>query len=135
MSKLSLFILFLAIIIAIIPFYLRLDFINNLIKEKEIDPDIEDKKKYIKNMVNKTLENEFKERYINLKIDLNKYLNDNTYLQYERKTIEKIKELEKEKILFQEFENNIDKMYKKEFEENELKDLTDLIDRYILSEN
>ena len=135
MSKLSLFILFLAIIIAIIPFYLRLDFINNLIGEKEIDPDIEDKKKYIKNMVNKTLENEFKERYINLKIDLNKYLNDNTYLQYERKTIEKIKELEKEKILFQEFENNIDKMYKKEFEENELKDLTDLIDRYILSEN
>ena len=86
-------------------------------------------------MLNKTLENEFKERYINLKIDLNKYLNDNTYLQYERKTIEKIKELEKEKILFQEFENNIDKMYKKEFEENELKDLTDLIDRYILSEN
>ena len=135
MSKLSLFILFLAIIIAIIPFYLRLDFINNLIGEKEIDPDIEDKKKYIKNMVNKTLENEFKERYINLKIDLNKYLNDNTYLQYERKTIEKIKELEKEKILFQEFENNIDKMYKKEFEENELKDLTDLIDSYILSEN
>ena len=135
MSKLSLFILFLAIIIAIIPFYLRLDFINNLIGEKEIDPDIEDKKKYIKNMVNKTLENEFKERYINLKIDLNKYLNDNTYLQYERKTIEKIKELEKEKILFQEFENNIDKMYKKEFEENELKDLTDLIDRYSLSEN
>ena len=135
MSKLSLFILFLAIIIAIIPFYLRLDFINNLIGEKEIDPDIEDKKKYIKNMVKKTLENEFKERYINLKIDLNKYLNDNTYLQYERKTIEKIKELEKEKILFQEFENNIDKMYKKEFEENELKDLTDLIDRYILSEN
>ena len=135
MSKLSLFILFLAIIIAIIPFYLRLDFINNLIGEKEIDPDIEDKKKYIKNMVNKTLENEFKERYINLKIDLNKYLNGNTYLQYERKTIEKIKELEKEKILFQEFENNIDKMYKKEFEENELKDLTDLIDRYILSEN
>ena len=135
MSKLSLFILFLAIIIAIIPFYLRLDFINNLMGEKEIDPDIEDKKKYIKNMVNKTLENEFKERYINLKIDLNKYLNDNTYLQYERKTIEKIKELEKEKILFQEFENNIDKMYKKEFEENELKDLTDLIDRYILSEN
>ncbi len=81
------------------------------------------------------MEHEFIEKYMNLKKDLMNYLNNNTYLQYERSANQKIKELEKEKKLFEEFENNIDNMYKKEFEESEIKDLTDLIDRYILSEN
>ena len=76
-----------------------------------------------------------KKNYINLKNDLINYLKNNTYLQYERKTIEKIKELEKEKKLFEEFEANMDNLYKNEFKESELKDLTDLIDRYILPEN
>ena len=135
MSKFPFLILLLAIIIAIVPFYLKLDFIKKLIGEKEIDPDFEEKKKYILDKKNKTMENEFKVNYINLKNDLVNYLNNNTYLQYERKMIEKIKELENEKKLFEEFEANIDNMYKKQFEESELKDLTELIDRYILSEN
>ena len=84
---------------------------------------------------NKTMENEFKEKYINLKNELNNYLNNNTYLKYERIAIQKIKELESEKIIYENFENNIEKMHEKEFEESELKNLTDLIDRYILSEN
>ena len=37
--------------------------------------------------------------------------------------------------IFDQFENNIDNMQKKEFQESELKNLTDLIDRYILTEN
>ena len=135
MSKLSFFILLIAIIIAIIPIYIKIDCFKKLIGDKEIDPNLEDKKKYILNNANKTMEKEFKDKYINLKNDLNNYLNNNTYLQYERKTIEKIKELENEKKLFEEFEANVDNMYKKEFEERELKDLTDLIDRYILTEN
>ena len=62
-------------------------------------------------------------------------MNNNTYLKYEREAIEKIKELEIEKQLFEDFENNINEINQKEFQENELKNLTDLIDRYILSEN
>ena len=135
MSKFSFFILLLAIIIAIIPLYIKFDYIKTIIGEKKVDPNIEEKKKYILNKVNKTLENEFEEKYINLKKNLMNYLNNNTYLQYERIAIQKIKELEKEKILFDQFENNIDNMQKKEFQESELKNLTDLIDRYILSEN
>ena len=135
MSKFSFFILLLAIIIAIIPLYIKFDYIKTIIGEKKVDPNIEEKKKYILNKVNKTLENEFEEKYINLKNNLMNYLNNNTYLQYERIAIQKIKELEKEKILFDQFENNIDNMQKKEFQEIELKNLTDLIDRYILSEN
>ena len=135
MSKFSFFILLLAIIIAIIPLYIKFDYIKTIIGENKVDPNIEEKKKYILNKVNKTLENEFEEKYINLKNNLMNYLNNNTYLQYERIAIQKIKELEKEKILFDQFENNIDNMQKKEFQESELKNLTDLIDRYILSEN
>ena len=135
MSKFSCFILLLAIIIGIIPFYFNIEFIKKLIGEKEYDENLEDKKKYILNKENKTLEHEFIEKYMNLKKDLMNYLNNNTYLQYERSANQKIKELENEKKLFEEFENNIDNMYKKEFEESEIKDLTDLIDRYILSEN
>ena len=135
MSKFSFFILLLAIIIAIIPLYIKFDYIKTIIGEKKVDPNIEEKKKYILNKVNKTLENEFGEKYLNLKNNLKNYLNNNTYLQYERIAIQKIKELEKEKILFDQFENNIDDMQKKEFQESELKNLTDLIDRYILSEN
>ena len=135
MSKFSCFILLLAIIIGIIPFYFNIEFIKKLLGEKEYDENLEDKKKYILNKENKTLEHEFIEKYMNLKKDLMNYLNNNTYLQYERSANQKIKELENEKKLFEEFENNIDNMYKKEFEERELKDLTDLIDRYILTEN
>ena len=135
MSKFSCFILLLAIIIGIIPFYFNFEFIKKLLGEKEYDENLEDKKKYILNKENKTLEHEFIEKYMNLKKDLMNYLNNNTYLQYERRANQKIKELENEKKLFEEFENNIDNMYKKEFEESEIKDLTDLIDRYILSEN
>ena len=135
MSKCSFFILLLSIGISLIPLYLKFDSIKNLIGEKQIDENIEDKKKYILSNVNKTMEKEFKEKYINLKNDLNTFLNNNTYLKYERIANQKIKELENEKLLFEEFENNIEKMHEKEFKENELKNLTDLIDRYILSEN
>ena len=135
MSKFSFFVLIIAIIIAIIPIYKKFDFIKQILLNKEFDENFEEKKKYILNKVNKTLENEFGEKYLNLKNNLKNYLNNNTYLQYERKTIEKIKELEKEKKLFEEFETNMDNMYKNEFKESELKDLTDLIDRYILPEN
>ena len=135
MSKCSFFILLLSIAISIIPLYLKFDTIKALIGEKQIDENIEDKKKYILSDSNKTMENEFKEKYINLKNELNNYLNNNTYLKYERIAIQKIKELENEKILYENFENNIEKMHEKKFEENELKNLTDLIDRYILSEN
>ena len=135
MSKCSFFILLLSIAISIIPLYLKLDTIKALIGEKQIDENIEDKKKYILSDSNKTMENEFKEKYINLKNELNNYLNNNTYLKYERIAIQKIKELESEKIIYENFENNIEKMHEKEFEESELKNLTDLIDRYILSEN
>ena len=135
MSKCSFFILLLSIGISLIPLYLKFDSIKNLIGEKQIDENIEDKKKYILSNVNRTMEKEFKEKYINLKNDLNSYLNNNTYLKYERIANQKIKELENEKLLFEDFENNIEKMHEKEFKENELKNLTDLIDRYILSEN
>ena len=135
MSKCSFFILLLSIGISLIPLYLKFDSIKNLIGEKQTDENFEDKKKYILSNVNKTMEKEFKEKYINLKKDLNNYLENNTYLKYERIANQKIKELENEKILFEDFENNIEKMHEKEFNENELKNLTDLIDRYILSEN
>ncbi len=135
MSKLSFFILLIAIGIAIIPIYVKFDYFKKLIGDKEIDPNSEDKKRYILTNVNKTMEEEFKNKYINLRKDLIGYLNNNTYLQYERKTMEKIKELEKEKKLFEEFENNVNELTKIDFKENELKNLTDLIDRYILSEN
>ena len=135
MSKFSFFILIIIIIIAIIPIYKKFDFIKQILLNKEFDENFEEKKKYILTNSNKTLEKEIKDKYINLKNDLINYLNNNTYLQYERKTIEKIKDLEKEKKLFEKFEINIDNMYKNEFKESELKDLTDLIDRYILPEN
>lgn len=135
MSKCSFFILLLSIAISIIPLYLKFDNIKALIGGKMIDPNSEDKKKYIMNETNKTMENEFKEKYINLRNDLNNYLNNNSYLIYERIANQKIKELEKEKILFEDFEYNIEKMQEIEFKESELKNLTDLIDRYILSEN
>ena len=135
MSKCSFFILLLSIAISIIPLYLKFDNIKALIGGKMIDPNSEDKKKYIMNKTNKTMENEFKEKYINLRNDLNNYLNNNSYLIYERIANQKIKELEKEKILFEDFEYNIEKMQEIEFKESELKNLTDLIDRYILSDN
>ena len=135
MSKCSFFILLLSIAISIIPLYLKFDTIKALIGGKMIDPNSEDKKKYIMNETNKTMENEFKEKYINLRNDLNNYLNNNSYLIYERIANQKIKELEKEKILFEDFEYNIEKMQEIEFKESELKNLTDLIDRYILSDN
>ena len=135
MSKFSLLVLLISIIIAIFPIYKKFDFIKQILSNKKDDKISEEKKKYILTTANKTLEKEFEKNYINLKNDLINYLKNNTYLQYERKTIEKIKELEKEKKLFEEFEANMDNLYKNEFKESELKDLTDLIDRYILPEN
>ena len=99
------------------------------------DSNAEDKKRYILNERNSTLENEIKNKYIDLKNEMINYKNSNTYLKYERDTIEKIKELEKERKAFEEFENNVNEEIKIDFKENELKNLTDLIDRYILSEN
>ena len=64
-----------------------------------------------------------------------KYKENNIYLKYERDTIEKINELEKEKKIFEDFEKEIEEKSKIDFKESELKNLTDLIDRYILSEN
>ena len=135
MSKFSLLVLLISIIIAIFPIYKKFDFIKQILFNKKDDKISEEKKKYILTTANKTLEKEFEKNYINLKNDLINYLKNNTYLQYERKTIERIKELEKEKKLFEEFEANMDNLYKNEFKESELKDLTDLIDRYILPEN
>ena len=136
MSKFSIFILFIAIIIAIILLYkYKYDEIIKIIFSNNIDDGSEEKKKFILNMKNATLENEIKDKYINLKNELINYKNNNTYLKYERETNEKIKELEKEKKLFEEFENNVNELTKIDFKENELKNLTDLIDRYILSEN
>jgi FAD synthase len=90
---------------------------------------------YILNKKNNTLEEEFKLKYIDLKNELINYRNNNTYLKYEREAIEKIKELEIEKKIFEDFEKNINEKNQKDFQEEELKNLTDLIDRYILSEN
>ena len=135
MSKFSFFILFIAIAIAVIPLYFKLDEIKKIIGYNKIDDISKDKKKYILNIKNYTLEKELKTNLINLKNDLINYLNNNTYLKYERDTIEKIKELEKEKKLFEEFENIIKEKNQTEFQESELKNLTDLIDRYILSED
>ena len=70
-----------------------------------------------------------------MKNELINYRNNNTYLKYEREAIEKIKELEIEKKIFEDFEKNINEKNQKDFQEEELKNLTDLIDRYILSEN
>ncbi len=136
MSKLSFFILVVAIMIAVIPMYYKIDKIKEIIGwDNKKDDNYEDKKKFILNKKNNTLEEEFKSKYLELKNELINYMNNNTYLKYEREAIEKIKELEIEKQLFEDFENNINEINQKEFQENELKNLTDLIDRYILSEN
>ena len=81
------------------------------------------------------MEEEVRNNYINLKNKLINYKKNNIYLKYERDTIEKIKELEKDKKLFEDFENSISERSQINFKENELKNLTDLIDRYLLSEN
>ena len=136
MSKFSIFILFIAIIIAIIPlYYYKYKEIMKIIFNNNKDINTEDKKRYILNEKNSTLENEIKNKYIELKNEMINYKNNNTYLKYERDAIEKIKELEKERKAFEEFENNVNEEIKIDFKENELKNLTDLIDRYILSEN
>ena len=136
MSKFSIFILFIAIIIAIIPlYYYKYEEIMKIIFNNNKDINTEDKKRYILNEKNSTLENEIKNKYIELKNEMINYKNNNTYLKYERDAIEKIKELEKDRKAFEEFENNVNEEIKIDFKENELKNLTDLIDRYILSEN
>ena len=136
MSKLSFFILVVAIMIAIIPLYYKLDKVKEIIGwDNKIDDNYQDKAMYILNKKNNTLEEEFKLKYIDLKNELINYRNNNTYLKYEREAIEKIKELEIEKKIFEDFEKNINEKNQKDFQEEELKNLTDLIDRYILSEN
>ena len=135
MLKYSVFILLVSIIIALITLYLKSDVIQKYISFNNIDDNYEDKKKYILNVKNKTLEEEFINKYKNLKNELINYKNNNTYLKYEREAINKIKELEIEKKLFEEFESKISEKSNLDFQESELKNLTDLIDRYILSEN
>ena len=136
MSKISFFILVVAIMIAIIPLYYKLDKVKEIIGwDNKIDDNYQDKAMYILNKKNNTLEEEFKLKYIDLKNELINYRNNNTYLKYEREAIEKIKQLEKDQKLFEDFQNNINEKNQKEFQESELKNLTDLIDRYILSEN
>jgi hypothetical protein len=122
--------------IAIIPLYYKLDKVKEIIGwDNKIDDNYQDKAMYILNKKNNTLEEEFKLKYIDLKNELINYRNNNTYLNYEREAIEKIKELEIEKKIFEDFEKNINEKNQKDFQEEELKNLTDLIDRYILSEN
>ena len=135
MLKYSVFILLVSIIIALITLYLKSDVIKKFISFNNIDDNYEDKKKYILNVRNKTLEEEFINKYKNLKSELINYKNNNTYLKYEREAIKKIRELEIEKKLFEEFESKISEKSNLDFQESELKNLTDLIDRYILSEN
>ena len=135
MLKYSVSILLVSIIIALITLYLKSDVIKKYISFNNIDDNYEDKKKYILNVKNKTLEEEFINKYKNLKNELINYKNNNTYLKYEREAINKIKELEIEKKLFEEFESKISEKSNLDFQESELKNLTDLIDRYILSEN
>ena len=135
MLKYSVFILLVSIIIALITLYLKSDVIKKYISFNNIDDNYEDKKKYILNVKNKTLEEEFINKYKNLKNELINYKNNNTYLKYEREAINKIRELEIEKKLFEEFESKISEKSNIDFQESELKNLTDLIDRYILSEN
>ena len=134
MSKFSFFILFLSILIAI-PFYYKFDEIKKIIFNDNTDDNYQDKKKYILDKKNNTLEEEIRKNYIVLKNELIKYKENNIYLKYERDTIEKINELEKEKKIFEDFEKEIEEKSKIDFKESELKNLTDLIDRYILSEN
>ena len=134
MSKFSFFILFLSILIAI-PFYYKFDEIKKIIFNDNADDNYQDKKKYILDKKNNTLEEEIRNNYIVLKNELIKYKENNIYLKYERDTIEKINELEKEKKIFEDFEKEIEEKSKIDFKESELKNLTDLIDRYILSEN
>ena len=71
MSKLSFFIFFIAIIIAVIPLYYKLDKIKEIIGwDNQKDDNYEDKKKFILNKKNNTLEEEFKNKYIELKNEL-----------------------------------------------------------------
>jgi hypothetical protein len=136
MSKLSFFILIIAIILAMIPLYYKLDKVKEIIGwDNKMDDNYEDKKKFILSKKNQTLEEEFINKFVDLKNELINYRNNNTYLNYEREAIEKIKELEIEKKIFEDFEKNINEKNQKDFQEEELKNLTDLIDRYILSEN
>ena len=136
MSKLSFFILVVAIMIAIIPLYYKLDKVKEIIGwDNKMDDNYEDKKKFILSKKNQTLEEEFINKFVDLKNELINYRNNNTYLKYEREAIEKIKQLENDQKLFEDFQNNINEKNQKEFQESELKNLTDLIDRYILSEN
>jgi len=136
MSKFSFFILLISIIIAIIiSLYYKLEEIKTIFLFNRYDNNLEDKQKYILNKKNNTLEKEFINKYIILKNELINYLNHHTYLKYEREAIEKIKELEKEKNCFEEFEKKISENNKNEFQEKELNNLTELIDRYILSED
>ena len=129
-------ILIIAIALAMIPLYYKLDKVKEIIEwEHKMDDNYEDKKKYILTKKNQTLEDEFINKYIDLKNELINYRNNNTYLKYEREAIEKIKELEIEKNIFEDFEKIINEKNQTEFQEEELKNLTDLIDRYILSEN
>ena len=134
MSKCSCFILLIAIIFGSVPFLKNFDTIKNLLGLDKIK-EVEDKTYLILSKKNATLEKEFEEKYLKLKKEIKKLQNNNTYLKYERKMIEKLKQLDKDKTSFENYENEINNRKRTDLNASELKQLTELIDRYILSEN
>ena len=134
MSKCSCFILLIAIIFGSVPFLKNFDTIKNLLGLDKIK-EVEDKTYLILSKKNATLEKEFEEKYLKLKEEIIKLQNNNTYLKYERKMIEKLKQLDKDKTSFENYENEINNRKRTDLNASELKQLTELIDRYILSEN
>ena len=134
MSKCSCFILLIAIIFGSVPFLKNFDTIKNLLGLDKIK-EVEDKTYLILSKKNATLEKEFEEKYLKLKEEIIKLQNNNTYLKYERKMNEKLKQLDKDKTSFENYENEINNRKRTDLNASELKQLTELIDRYILSEN
>ena len=134
MSKCSCFILLIAIIFGSVPFLKNFDTIKNLLGLDKIK-EVEDKTYLILSKKNATLEKEFEEKYLKLKEEIIKLQNNNTYLKYERKMIDKLKQLDKDKTSFENYENEINNRKRTDLNASELKQLTELIDRYILSEN
>ena len=134
MSKCSCLILLAAIILGSIPFLKNLDIVKNLLGLDKIEK-VEDKTYLILTKKNLTLEKEFEEKYSKLKEEIVNLQNNNTYLQYEKKMIDKLEQLDKDKTNFENYEYEINNRKRTDLNSSELKQLTELIDRYILSEN
>ena len=123
-----------AIIAGSIPFLKNLDIVKNLLGLDKIEK-VEDKTYLILTKKNLTLEKEFEEKYSKLKEEIVNLQNNNTYLQYEKKMIDKLEQLDKDKTNFENYEYEINNRKRTDLNSSELKQLTELIDRYILSEN